>query len=119
MPTRRRILVSGSAGAIPVNGNDRAALGGLLSELRMAREEGFEEDEIARAKRMLLAESVYQHETAQGYCRKVGFYQTMAGSLEAEKVYEAQLKAVDAQSSARSPTITSPADNATLVGLLA
>jgi zinc protease len=106
-------------GGNPAHGQEVLALGGLLAQIRAIREEGVADGEVARAKRMLLAESVYQRETVQGYCRKVGFYQTIAGSLEAEKVYEAQLMAVDnaklEEVSARYLT----ANNATLVGLLA
>jgi zinc protease len=104
-------------GGNPAHGRERAALSGLLAELRIARAEEFDEDEIARAKRMLLAESVYQRETAQGYCRTVGFYQAMAGSLEAEKVYEAQLQAVGAAQLREVAVHYLGADNATLSGL--
>jgi zinc protease len=105
-------------GGNPGHGNERAALSGLLAEVHAVREGVLEDEEIARAKRMLLAESVYQHETAQGYCRKVGFFQTMAGSLEAEKVYESQLKAVSAEKLREVAERYLSADNATLVGLL-
>ncbi len=105
-------------GGIPVHGREQEALVKLLAELRTARLEEFSEEEIARAKRMLLAESIYQRETAQGTCRTVGFYQTMAGSLEAERIYQAQLQAVDAARLREVAVRYLTAENATLSGLL-
>ncbi|NMO22821.1 insulinase family protein [Pyxidicoccus fallax] len=48
------------------------------------------EDELATAKALVEAEAVYQRETVQGMARKMGFYQSGMGSLEAEaRYYEA------------------------------
>jgi zinc protease len=47
-------------------------------------------DELATAKALVEAEAVYQRETVQGVARKMGFYQSGMGSLEAEaRYYEA------------------------------
>ncbi|MFP2962892.1 M16 family metallopeptidase [Myxococcus sp. 1LA] len=47
-------------------------------------------EELATAKALVEAEAVYQRETVQGVARKMGFYQSGMGSLEAEaRYYEA------------------------------
>ena len=81
------------AGGAPETGKEAAALRALLRELDRARQVSFAAEDLAKAKHLLESEEVYQRETVQGWARKVGFYETMAGSLEAEAEYQAKLQA--------------------------
>jgi zinc protease len=44
-------------------------------------------DELRRAKTIIESDAVYQKETVQGQARKLGFYRTVAGSVEFEQEY--------------------------------
>ena len=82
------------AGGTPTPGCELAALDALIASLGRSRTELFGAGELAKAKHLLESEQVYQHETVQGWARKLGFYETMAGSLEAEAAYQARLQSV-------------------------
>jgi zinc protease len=92
------------AGGTPVRGREKLAVEQLLAELGRARTELFSELELEKAKHLLESEQVYARETVQGMARKLGFYQTAAGSLEAEAEYQAALQSTslaDVQAVAR------------------
>lgn len=61
--------------------------GRVLSELRS---QPVPAEELATVKALIEAEAVYQRETVQGLARKLGYYQSSMGGLEAEaRYYEA------------------------------
>jgi zinc protease len=68
------------------------ALTGLLDEaFRLAVEEvGVEE--LEKAKTIVESDAIYQKETVQGMARKLGFYETVAGSLAHEDEYVRQTR---------------------------
>jgi zinc protease len=71
-------------------GNSARALEETARVLATLRATPVSEDELATAKALVEAEAVYQRETVQGMARKMGFYQSGMGSLEAEaRYYEA------------------------------
>ena len=65
----------------------RPALAELLAQVERVRAEPFGEDELARGKRMLESETVFQRETVQGQARKLGFFETVAGHVDEEERY--------------------------------
>ncbi|HYH97871.1 pitrilysin family protein [Hyalangium sp.] len=56
----------------------------VLAELRVRPVSA---DELATVKALVEAEAVYQRETVQGMARKMGYYQSSMGGLEAEERY--------------------------------
>lgn len=48
-------------------------------------------DELATVKALVESEAVYQRETVQGLSRKLGFYETSSGGIEAEARYYEQI----------------------------
>jgi zinc protease len=56
----------------------------VLAELRVRLVSA---DELATLKSLVEAEAVYQRETVQGMARKMGYYQSSMGGLEAEERY--------------------------------
>lgn len=56
----------------------------VLAELRVRPVSA---DELATVKALVEAEAVYQRETVQGMARKMGYYQSSLGGLEAEERY--------------------------------
>ncbi|HLL06518.1 MAG TPA: pitrilysin family protein [Myxococcaceae bacterium] len=56
----------------------------VLSELRLSHVSA---DELATVQALIEAEAVYQRETVQGMARKMGFYQSSMGGLDAEERY--------------------------------
>lgn len=52
------------------------------------------EAELATVKALVESDAVYQRETVQGMARKLGFYETSAGGIEAEQRYYAQIAQV-------------------------
>ncbi len=65
----------------------RAALGEMLACCYDLHDSRPEDTELAKAKRIILAESVYQQETVQGQARRLGFFHTVCGSTEFEARY--------------------------------
>jgi zinc protease len=79
------------------HGDPEPLVRALLAEtLRLARDVPAG-DELARARTIIESESVYQRETVQGLARKLGFFATVAGGLEFEREYLAQVAAADAR----------------------
>ncbi|MDY7226804.1 M16 family metallopeptidase [Hyalangium rubrum] len=56
----------------------------VMSELRVR---SVSAEELATVKALVEAEAVYQRETVQGMARKMGYYQSSMGGLEAEERY--------------------------------
>jgi zinc protease len=73
------------------------ALGGLLREVQRMREEPMGETDLATAKRQIESEAIYQHETVQGWARKLGYYESTAGSLAFEAEYQAKIQATSVE----------------------
>lgn len=71
----------------------RPALAELLAQTYRLRREEVEGEELARAKRMLESETIFQRETVQGQARKLGFFETVAGGIEEEERYLAAVAA--------------------------
>jgi len=51
-------------------------------------------DELQRAKTLVESDAVYQKETVQGLARKLGFYQTVAGTVSFEEAYNRRVREV-------------------------
>ncbi len=68
------------------------AIGTIASELQRMRAFGPSEVELERARVNLLANQVYEKETMQGQARKVGYYETLGGGIEAEAAYLEEVK---------------------------
>jgi zinc protease len=51
-------------------------------------------DELQRAKTLVESDAVYQKETVQGLARKLGFYQTVAGTVAFEEAYNRRVREV-------------------------
>jgi zinc protease len=84
------LLVVGAS----LNGDILEAERGMLRELfRMAHEDPSAE-ELAKARTIVESDTVYQKETVQGMARKLGYFETVAGGLEMEAVYQAQIAAL-------------------------
>ncbi len=64
-----------------------SALRAIGGEIQRLRAFGPSEVELERARINLLSSEVHEKETVQGQARKLGYYETLAGGLEAEKVY--------------------------------
>ncbi len=63
------------------------ALAALLRELFELRAGEVGEEELARAKRLIRTDLVYQRETVEGQARKLGYYQTVANDVRFEERY--------------------------------
>jgi zinc protease len=67
--------------------NTREALRALFTEIRRLALHPLDEAELAVTKAIVEADAIYGKETVQGVARKLGFYETVAGSLEFEAAY--------------------------------
>ncbi|WP_224242246.1 M16 family metallopeptidase [Hyalangium gracile] len=67
--------------------NARRALEETTRALAELRAQPVSADELDTVKAILEAEAVYQRETVQGMARKMGYYQSAMGGLEAEERY--------------------------------
>jgi len=68
------------------------AIGSISSELQRMRAFGPSEVELERARVNLLANQVYEKETMQGQARKIGYYESLGGGVEAEAAYLEKVK---------------------------
>jgi zinc protease len=64
-----------------------AAFDAILAELFRLRESEVTSDELAKARAIIEADTIYQKETVQGQARKLGFFETVAGGLGFEDEY--------------------------------
>lgn len=65
----------------------------LKESLRLHHEEP-ELGEVDKAKRLILADAIYQKETVQGVARKLGYFELVAGGTDYEEEYYSRVKAV-------------------------
>ncbi|MEM7677888.1 MAG: pitrilysin family protein, partial [Myxococcota bacterium] len=70
------------------------ALTGLLTETFRLRFEDVDDSELAKARTILEAGSIYQRETVQGTARKLGLLETLAGDVQYEDEYFKKVNAV-------------------------
>jgi zinc protease len=70
------------------------ALAALFDEVYATRHRRVREDELERAKVLILSESAYQKETVQGEARKIGFYEVVGGDWRFEDAYRDRLRAL-------------------------
>lgn len=80
------------AGATMRHEGIEAATAEILRQVYRLRREGVAERELEVAKRLLESESIWQRETVQGTARKLGFYETVTGSLDFEKRYYERIR---------------------------
>lgn len=66
----------------------------VLGDLKRAP---VETDELATVKALVESEAIYQRETVQGLARKLGYYETAGGGIEAEATYHQRIAALSAQ----------------------
>ena len=78
---------------LPPERTDEALSAMLEEAFRLVHEEVTIE-ELAKAQAIIESDSVYQKETVQGMARKLGFFETVAGSLAYEEEYLAETRAV-------------------------
>src|SRR5262249_49573747 len=94
------------------------APGALLGEaFRLADGEAGDE-EVEKARAIVEAEAVYQKETVQGMARKLGFFETVAGSLGGEDEYLEAVRRVSAASLRETAARHLRPENATLSVML-
>ena len=89
----------------------RAALESMFGSLYEMREQLVGDDELEKAKVIVLSESAYQRETVQGEARKLGFFETVAGDYQFESVYDKALRALtpeDVRAAARTYLTRTP-----------
>ncbi|MEO1233652.1 MAG: pitrilysin family protein [Myxococcota bacterium] len=75
----------------------QAALSALLQETLRLRYEAPDEDEIQKAKTIVLSEAVYSMQTVQGRARRIGYFELVAGGMDFEAKYRAAVEAVTAE----------------------
>lgn len=75
----------------------KEALAETLRQVLRARREEFTPEELARAKRILESDTIYQRETVQGLSRKMGFFEAVAGHVDEEERYLALVAAASAE----------------------
>jgi zinc protease len=66
----------------------------LLRQVYRLRREGVSPGELEVAKRLLESEAIWQRETVQGMARKLGFFESVAGSLDYEAEYYERVRRV-------------------------
>lgn len=109
------LLVVGAT--LPIH-NTEEALAALAGEaFRMAREPASVE-ELAKAKAIVESDAVYQKETVQGMARKLGFFETVAGSLDYEEEYLRQARATTPGQLAEAMARWARPENCTISALL-
>jgi zinc protease len=67
----------------------------IAEELKTVMEHGFSNDEIDKAKTVLLSEKVYERETVENYGRKIGYLLSVTGKLDFDEIYAERLKRVN------------------------
>jgi zinc protease len=72
----------------------RDAVAEALRQTYALRAREVSAEELLLAQRLLESDAVYQRETVQGQARKLGYYQSTAGSLEFEEEYYARVAAL-------------------------
>jgi zinc protease len=66
----------------------------LLDEIYRLGHEEIGNDELQKARTLIESDEVYQKETVQGMARKLGWFATIAGSLDYEIEYQKQVRAL-------------------------
>jgi len=90
-PRDRGLFVIGAT--LPPRGVPDAARA-MLHELVRMTEESVSEAELAKARSVVESDAIYQKETVQGFARKLGFYETVAGGLQFEEEYHRRVQAL-------------------------
>ncbi len=90
-PRDRGLFVAGAT--LPPRGFDDATRAIMTEMVRMTREEVTPE-ELAKARTVVESDAIYQKETVQGFARKLGFYQTVAGGVAFEDEYHRRVQQV-------------------------
>jgi zinc protease len=75
----------------------KEAVEAMLVELRRLQLTPVDDGELAVAKRIIDADSIYGRETVQGVARKLGFYEAVAGDLDFERLYYERIAQVTPQ----------------------
>lgn len=66
----------------------------IAEELKTVVEHGLSEEEIDKAKTVLLSEKIYERETVENYGRKIGYLLSVTGKLDFDEIYAERLKKV-------------------------
>ena len=69
----------------------------ILRQLYRLRRELVDTHELEVARRLIESEAIWQRETVQGTARKLGFYETVTGSLDFEKWYYERIRSATAE----------------------
>ncbi len=79
-------------GALPVDVADTERA--LLTQVYRLGKEEVTNEELAKARTLIESDEVYQKETVQGMARKLGWFATIAGTLDYEAEYQRQVRAL-------------------------
>lgn len=69
----------------------------ILEQVYRLRHEPIGDEELAIARRLVESEAIWQKETVQGIARKMGFYETVTGSLDFEARYYERIRSATAE----------------------
>ena len=94
------------------------ALAAIANEIQRLRAFGPSDVELERARVNLLSTEVYEKETVQGQARKLGYYETLAGGLEAEEVYLGRVRSATPEDLKRVAALYLVPARANIVALL-
>ena len=89
----------------------------MLTELQRMADEPVSEAELSKARSVVESDAVYQKETVQGFARKLGFYETVAGGLAFEDEYLRRVQALTPAILQRTLAKYIRVDNLTFAGL--
>ncbi len=84
-------------GATLPAGDPAPAIDAILAEVFRCAHEEVSAAELAKARTVVAADTVYQQETVQGRARRLGYFQVVAGGLEEETAYHERVQALDAK----------------------
>lgn len=96
-----------------------ASVVAIGEQVRRIREFGPSETELERARTNLLSSQVHERETMEGQAQKYGYYELLAGGLEAEKRYLDQVKGATKADLQRVAQKYLVPERATVIALLA
>jgi zinc protease len=82
------------AGAVLEAKNVEKAVGAILKELYALKYKPPSEAELEKAKLNIEADFVFRKETAQGQAQSLGYFETVAGDVEFDKLYVERIRAL-------------------------
>jgi zinc protease len=99
-------------------GDVAAAVASAVEQAFLLGREAVSQAELAKARRVVQADAIYQRETAQGLARRFGHFELAAGQAEFEAEYLDRVDAVTAEQLQTAATAALRLDNMTLAVLV-